>query len=268
MSFSVLYWTTRETWLYLCFVIAPLSTEKVIAIQRPQRKRIYVATTNTDTQSALTHCLHRMSSCNQFFPSFHTQKDTNTSVSTEICFLVQWLLHKQGNILHTLLIWATKVRAVANQPCSPVPLAMMCGLLAGQKQRLCRTSSAGRRCCARSASSSRAPLTLRMLCWPSSANERLTSSFSHRPNRLPPPLAASVALLPPDLGAGTNGKDWRKLFWKRGKCIKLFELCKQVMTTMKICLFHTIKQANPGFKVSQCLIPFVSSLGSHGTRQG
>lgn len=142
------------------------------------------------------------------------------------------------------------------------------GLLAGQKQRLCRTSRAGRRCCARSASSSRVPLTLRMLCWPSSANERLTSSFSHRPNSPPPPPAANAALLPPDFGTGTDGKAWRKLFWKRGKRIKLFESCKQVTTSMKICLFHTTKEENRGIQVTQGLIPFAGSLGSHGTRRG
>lgn len=92
-----------------------------------------------------------------------------------------------------------------------LPLAMTCGLLAGQKQRLWRVSSAWRRCCARSANSSRAPVTLRILCWPSSANETLTSSFSHRPSRQP----ADVALKPPTfLGIDTDGKACRKLFWE------------------------------------------------------
>lgn len=117
----------------------------------------------------------------------------------------------------------------------------MCGLLAEQKQRLCRVSSAERRCCARSASSSRAPLTLRMLCWPSSANERLTSNISHGPRRLlPMPPAARLALLPTALGTGADGKAWRKLLWKKNE-MKLFESCKE--SCMNMCFFYTIKQS-------------------------
>lgn len=91
-----------------------------------------------------------------------------------------------------------------------VPLAMTWGLLAGQKQRLCSVSSARRRCWATSARTSRASGTLRMLCWPSSANDRLTSNLSHRPSRLPlPPVDV---LTPPTLGVGTDGKACRNWF--------------------------------------------------------
>ena len=85
---------------------------------------------------------------------------------------------------------------------------MTWGLLAGHKQRLWRVSSAFRRWAATSASSSRTPVTLRRLCWMSSANERVTSSFSHRPSTPPPP---------PALGTGTETKAWRKLFWEQQK---------------------------------------------------
>lgn len=102
-------------------------------------------------------------------------------------------------------------------PClTSIPLAMMCDLLAGQKQRFWRVSSACRRCGAKSASSSSAPVSLRILCWPSSVNERLASSLSHRPRRLQP-LLTDVALTPAALGTGTDKKAWRKLFWESQK---------------------------------------------------
>lgn len=97
-----------------------------------------------------------------------------------------------------------------------IPLAMTCDLLAGQKQRFWRVSSACRRCGAKSASSSSAPVSLRILCWPSSVNERLASSLSHRPRRLQP-LLTDVALTPAALGTGTDKKAWRKLFWESQK---------------------------------------------------
>lgn len=91
-------------------------------------------------------------------------------------------------------------------PClTSIPLAMTCDLLAGQKQRLWRVSSACRRCGAKSASSSRAPVSLRMLCWPSSVNETLASSLSHRPRRLQPVLT-EAAFTPAALGTGTDKK--------------------------------------------------------------
>lgn len=102
-------------------------------------------------------------------------------------------------------------------PClTSIPLAMTCDLLAGQKQRFWRVSSACRRCGAKSASSSSAPVSLRILCWPSSVNERLASSLSHRPRRLQP-LLTDVALIPAALGTGTDKKAWRKLFWESQK---------------------------------------------------
>lgn len=102
--------------------------------------------------------------------------------------------------------------------CPAVPLAMTCGLLAGQKQRLWRVSSARRRCWATSARTSRAPDTLRMLCWPSSANDRLTSSLNHRPSRPPPPPPPpppAEVLAPAALCTGTDGKACRKWFCRR-----------------------------------------------------
>lgn len=107
-----------------------------------------------------------------------------------------------------------RVRLLNVNLCSrSIPLAMMCDLLAGQKQRLWRVCSACRRCGAKPASSSRTPVTLRILCWPSSANERLTSSLSHRPSRLAPP-PTEVVLTLAALDTGTDTKAWRKLFWE------------------------------------------------------
>lgn len=105
---------------------------------------------------------------------------------------------------------------------------MTCGLLAGQRQRLWRMSSAWRRGCARSTSSSRVPVTLRILCWPSSVKERLTSSLSHRLRRLPP-LPVDMTLTPA-LGTGTDGKACRKLFWerRRRKHTLVWESCEEI----------------------------------------
>lgn len=121
------------------------------------------------------------------------------------------------------------------EPCILViPLAMMCGLLAGQKQRLWRVSRAWRRWGARSASSSRTPLTLRIHCWMSSANERLSSSFNHRVSRFPAP-AAAVALTPPALGSGTEVRACRKLFW--GWSISVSQVKTETEITVKSLVF-------------------------------
>lgn len=99
-----------------------------------------------------------------------------------------------------------------------IPLARTLGLLAEQKQMLWRMSrmvGLHPECLdwASSTSSSKAPLSLRIICCPSSPNDTFRRSLSQRDRTSPvgPPLRL------PALGMGRDRKCCRKLLWKKAR---------------------------------------------------